>query len=194
MAALLRLRHNAQVGLRRLPATRILLLRLLIRHGTGNDYVITLLPIRWRSNLMLCCELKRIDYAQNLIEVPPRAHRVTQLHLDLLVGTDYEDGAHGRIVVRSAALRAIASRSGQHAVELGNLELRIADHRIVHLRSLSLFNIGLPLQVVAYWINAERKDFRIALGKFRMQPRHGAKLCGANRREVFGMGKQNRPS
>src|ERR1035437_566956 len=47
---------------------------------------------------MLRRELERIEHAQHLVEVAPRAHRIGKRQLDLLVGPDDEHGAHGLVV------------------------------------------------------------------------------------------------
>src|SRR5205823_3185457 len=43
--SLTRLRHDAHIGLRRLPTVRIKLLGLVVGHGAGEDDFFTLLPI-----------------------------------------------------------------------------------------------------------------------------------------------------
>ena len=48
--------------------------------------------------------------------------------------------------------------------------------------------------MTAHRVDAQADNLRIALGEFGLQARHIAKFGGAHRREVFGMGKQNRPS
>ena len=83
---------------------------------------------------------------------------------------------------------------GQHAVELRDLELRVADHGVVHLVALGFFDIGGPFAVAADRVHAQPDDFGVALGEFRLQPGHVAEFGGAHRSEVFGMRKQDRPA
>jgi hypothetical protein len=102
-----------------------------------------------------------------------------------------------RTVALSAAVRPseVSPALGrQHAVELGDLQFGVADHRVFHLGALRLFDIGGPLAVAAHRIDAEADDLGVALGEFRLQPRHVTELGGADGREVFGMRKQNRPA
>src|SRR3954451_10087216 len=82
------LRHDADVGLRRLPALRIELLGFLVRHGPGDDDVLARLPVHGRGDPMLGGELKRVDDAQHLVEVAARGHRIDQDELDLLIRPD----------------------------------------------------------------------------------------------------------
>ncbi len=103
---------------------------------------------------MLGRELHRIEDAQHLIEVAPAGHRVDEHQLDLLVRTDHENRAHGGIVRRGAPRRGFSGFCRQHAVELGDLQLRVADHRIVHLVALCLFDIHRPLAVAARRVHA----------------------------------------
>src|ERR1700722_6887340 len=72
LALLLRCRHHTDVGLRRLPALRIELLRLVVGDGAGEDDVFALLPIGRRRHPVLGVELQRIDHAQHLVEIAPR--------------------------------------------------------------------------------------------------------------------------
>src|SRR4051812_6354886 len=59
-----RLRNDPDVRLRRLPALRIRLLRLVVGDGPGDDHVVALLPLRRRCNLVRRGQLQRIDHAQ----------------------------------------------------------------------------------------------------------------------------------
>ena len=60
----LRLRHDSDVGLRRLPALRILLLGVLIGHRAGDDHVFAILPVHRSRDLVLGGELERVDHPQ----------------------------------------------------------------------------------------------------------------------------------
>src|SRR5262245_60675139 len=48
-----RLRHDADIGLGRLPALRVLLLGVLVRHRAGDDHVLAVLPVHRRRHLVL---------------------------------------------------------------------------------------------------------------------------------------------
>ena len=133
---LLRLLDHAQVGLDRLVALRVLLLRVLVGDRAGDDHVLALLPVHRRRDLVLGGELHRIEDAQDLVEVAARRHRVGEHQLDLLVGADDEDRAHRRVVGGGAAVGADLV-GGQHVVELGDLEVAVADHRVLDLGALA---------------------------------------------------------
>ena len=97
----------------------------------------------------------------------------------------------------SAAVRpseVFAGFGRQHVVELGDLQFRVADHRIVHLVALRLFDVRRPLAVAAHRVDAQSDDLGVALGEFRLQPGHVAEFGGAHRGEVLGMGKQDGPA
>ena len=60
----------------------------------------------------------------------PVCHRIDHDQLDLLVGPDHEHVAHGldcRTAVRFEA--SPLADAGQHAPQLGDLEVGVADHR-----------------------------------------------------------------
>src|SRR5262245_52982690 len=61
-----RLRHDADIGLGRLPALWVLLLGVLVRHRPGDDHVLAVLPVHRRRHLVLGGELQRVDHAQHL--------------------------------------------------------------------------------------------------------------------------------
>src|SRR5712692_626730 len=54
-----------------------------------------------------------------------------ELQLDPLVGADDEDGADGGVGGRGAAFAAAGLVGREHVVELGDLEVDIADHGVV---------------------------------------------------------------
>ena len=102
-----------------------------------------------------------------------------------------------RTVALSAAVRpsdVFPALGRQHVVELGDLEFRVADHRVVHFVALGLFDVRGPLAVAAHRVHAQPDDLAVALGEFRLQPGHVAEFGGAHRREVFGMRKQDGPA
>src|SRR5262249_29990130 len=102
----LRLRHDADIGLRRLPALRPDLLGVVVAHRARDDDVVALLPVHRRRDLVLGGQLQRVDDAQHLVEVAPGGHRIDQDQLDLLVRPDHEYVAH-RLVVAGRALQSV---------------------------------------------------------------------------------------
>jgi len=93
-------------------------------------------------------ELRRVDDPEHLVEVAARRHRIDEHELDLLVGPDDEDVAD-RLVVGGRALGRIAvDTCGQHAAELGDVEVRVADQRVVQRVALGLLDVLCPLGVV----------------------------------------------
>ena len=140
---------------------------------------------------MLRCELDGVENAQNFVEVASRTHWVAQLQLDLLIRTDHKDGTDSSVVYSCSALGCVSGRRGQHVVQFGNLKLRIADHRVVHLMALSFFDINRPFAVTRNRVNAQSYNFGVSLGKFGLEAGHVAEFGGADGREIFWMGKQN---
>src|SRR6185437_3111749 len=104
-------------------------------------------------------QLERVEDAENCGEVAAGAHGVGELELDFFVGAYDEDGAHGGVVIGSAAFGGFAAVGGEHAVELGYFEFGIADHGIVHLVPLGLFDVHGPFGVAADGIHADGQDF-----------------------------------
>jgi len=127
-------------------------------------------PIHRRGNFVLGRELHGIEHSQHFVEITPGAHGIAELQLDLLVRTHHEYRAHGGIVRRGAAFGGVPALGRQHAIELGNLKFRVADHRIVHLVALGLLDVRRPLAVTAHRVHAQPDNFRVALGEFRLQP------------------------
>src|SRR5215470_10753241 len=115
---------------------------------------------------MLRRELERVEDAQDFVEVAACAHRVAELELDFLVWTDDEYCADGGVVCRSAACTTLPCLRRQHTVELRDLELRIADHWVVHFRTLRLLYVAQPLDVIADRVHAQSDDFGVPLGEF----------------------------
>ena len=143
---------------------------------------------------MLRRELDRVDHSQDLVEIAARGHRVAQHQLDLLVGADDEDRAHGLVGRGRAALGGAGLLGRQHIVELGDLKVAVADDGIVDLRALGLLDVGKPSAVAVDRIDAEPDQLGVALGEFGLDLGHVAEFRGADRREVLGMGEQDRPA
>src|SRR6267143_869499 len=72
---LLRLGDDPQIGLRRLPARGIGLLRFLVGDRGDDDHVLALLPVHRRGHLVLGRELAGVEDPQHLVEVTARGHR-----------------------------------------------------------------------------------------------------------------------
>src|SRR5208337_3349888 len=99
---------------------------------------------------------------------------------DLLVGANHEYSAHGGVIRRSAAFRSIPALGGQHAVELGDLQLGVANHGVGHLGALRLLNVGCPFTVTGHGIDAQADDLGVALSEFGLQARHITEFGGAD--------------
>jgi hypothetical protein len=67
------------------------------------------------------------------------------------------------VVGRRAALGGAGHAGRQHAVELGDLEVGIADHRIVDLVALRFGDVLLPALVVVDGIDGQADDLAVAL-------------------------------
>ena len=141
----------------------------------------------------LAVELHRIDDAQHFVEVAARGHRVDQHELDLLVRADDEHVAHRLIVGRRAAFRCARGARRQHAVGLGHLQVGVADHRVVRRKPDHVLDVCRPLRVIVDWVDRQPDDLDAALVEFRLQPRHGAELGGADGREILGVREQHHP-
>jgi hypothetical protein len=139
-------------------------------------------------------QLNRVEHAQDLVEIAAGAHGVAEGELDLLIGTNDEDGADGGVVGRCAAFAGFARLGREHVIELGDLELGVADHGIVDGVALGLFDVRRPLGVIRNGIDAEANDLGVALLEFRGETGHIAQLRGAHGSEVLGMREQDGPA
>ena len=124
----------------------------------------------------------------------PVRHRVDQDQLDLLVRPDDEHVAHGGVVGGRAAGRAVAGAGRQHVVELGDLQLGVADHRVVGRVALGLLDVLDPAVMVVDRVDADADDLDAALVELGLDPGHVAELGGADRGEVLGVREQDRPA
>ena len=182
-----RLRHDPDVWLRRCPPFRILQARLVIAHRPGDDDVFTRLPVGRRGDFVRRGELKRVEYAQHLVEVPAGGHRIHEHELDLLVGPDDEDVADRLIVGRRAAVARAFQAGGQHAIQFRHAQIRVADHREVRRVSLRFPDVLRPARVVLDRVDAEPDHLRVPPVELRFDLRHVAELGRAHRREVLGV-------
>src|SRR5207302_8061282 len=96
-------------------------------------------------------------------------HRVTEHQFDPFVWTDNKHRAYGRIVRRRAPLGRISGIGRQHVVELGDFQLRVADHRVFHLVALSLFNITCPFAVTTHRVHAQPDNLAVSLWRIRVR-------------------------
>ena len=101
------LRHDADVGARRLPAVRV---GLLASSSDTDPAMITSSPrcqLTGVATLRVAVSWQRVDHAQHLVEVVSGGHWIYEDQLDLLVGPDHEHVADG-LVVRRRALGRVA--------------------------------------------------------------------------------------
>ncbi|QTK78653.1 hypothetical protein AT6N2_C0807 [Agrobacterium tumefaciens] len=167
---------------------------ILVGNSGGDDDILTLFPVRWRRHLVFGRQLDGIDRAKNFLEVPPCGHWVGEDQLDLLVGTHDEDGAHGGVIRRRSAFGTVASARRQHIIELCDLQILVADQRIVDIEACCRADIVFPFLMALDRINRDANDLDATLLKFRLQSAHRAKFRRANRREILRMRKQHRPA
>ena len=189
---LLRLRGCAQVGLYRLVA-REDFGGVVVGDGGGDDDVVALLPIGRGGYLVLGGELHGVKHAEDLIEVAAGGHGIGHLQLDLLIGADDIDHAHGGVVGGGAAFAAIAGVAGEHVVELGYLEFGVADDGEVDLGAGDVFDVLGPLRVVFDAVDGEAEGLYAAGGELSFERADGAELGGANGSEVLGVREEDDP-
>ncbi|MNY26136.1 hypothetical protein D3C86_1599670 [compost metagenome] len=139
-------------------------------------------------------ELDGIDRAENFLEITAGGHRVGEDQLDLLVGTDDKDGAHGGVIGRRAAFGTVASTGRQHVVELRDLQVLVADQRIIDVETGRGANVVLPFFMAFNRIDRNADDLHAAFFEFRLQAAHRTKFRRADGREIFRMRKQDRPT
>ena len=158
--------------------------------------MITLSPCsQFAGVATLCCgrQLERVDHPQHLVEVAAGRHRVDEDQLDLLVRPDHEHVPH-RLVVGRRALRRLAGGVGrEHPVELRDVEVRVADQRVVGRVSLRLLDVARPLGVVVERVDGEPDDLHVPAVELGLDAGHVAELGGAYGREVARMREQDRP-
>ena len=145
-----------------------------------------------RRHLVLGGELDRIEDAQDLVEVAPGGHRVGERQLDLLVGADDEDRAHGRVVGGGAAVGGdLVGR--QHVVELGDLEIVVGDHRVLDRRALRFLDVLRPGAVAVDRVGRQADQLGVSFRELGLDLGHVAELGRAHRGEVLRVRKEDRP-
>jgi hypothetical protein len=190
---LLRLGRGAEVRLHGFVAGEDLV-GIFVGNGTGDDDVLTLLPVGWRCDFMLRGQLDGVEYADDFVEVAAGGHGVSDLELDALVGANDEDGANGGVVGGSTTFAGLACIGCEHVIELGDLQLGVADEWVVDLVSADIFDVLLPLAVAVDGVDGEADDLGVALRELLFEACHGAELGGADGREVLGVGEENGPA
>jgi hypothetical protein len=183
---------GAEVGLDGLVAGEDLVC-IFVGDGTGDDDVFAVLPVGWGCDLVLCGELNGVEDAEDLVEVAAGGHGIAELQLDLLVGADDEDGAYGCVGGSGAAFAGVAFVGGEHVVELGDLEVYVADHGVVDLVAGNFFDVNGPFVVVVDGVYAEADDLGSACGELGLQAGHGAEFGGADGGEVLRVGEEDGP-
>ena len=135
------------------------------------------------GDLVLGRELQRVDDPQHLVEVAAGRHRVDEDQLDRLVRRDHEDVAHGLVLRCGARRRVAVDVGGEHPVRLRDLEVRVADQRVVRRGALRLRDVLRPALVVLDGVDGEADDLDPALVELRLDARHVAELGRADGRE-----------
>src|SRR5437763_3664794 len=107
----------------------------------------------------------------------------------LPIWTNHEDCSHGGVVRRRSALRGLSLSGWEHVVELGDLQLWVADHRIIYLVPLGFFDVLCPLAVLGDGVHAQSDDLAVAFFKFRLQSRHVAQFGGTDGSKIFRVRK-----
>ena len=130
-------------------------------------------------------QLAGIQESKHLVEVAPRAHRISQHRLDLPVRSDDEHGSHRGVVRRCPALSRCANVFRQHVVGLRHLQLGVSDHGVVDGVTLGLLDVLGPLLVITDGIHAEADDLAVALLELRFESGHVAELGRADWRKVL---------
>ena len=144
-----------------------------------------------RCFAVICSE--SID-AQDFLEIAARRHRIDHHQLDLLVRADDEDVADGLVIGRRAGEGIAGGRGRQHVVEFRDVEIGVADHRIVRRRTLRLLDVLRPFGVPVDGIDAKPHQLDAALVEFRLQLGQRAELGGADRGEILRVREQQRPA
>jgi hypothetical protein len=81
-----------------------------------------------------------------------------------------------------------------HVVQLGDLQVGVANQRVVKRRTLSLRDIGRPAPVILDAVDRQADYFGVALVEFGLQLRQISELGGAHRGEILRVRKQDRPT
>ena len=82
---------------------------------------------------------------------------------------------------------------GEHPVQLRDVEVGVADHRVVGRVPLRLLDVIGPLRMVADRIDREPDDLDVSAVELGLDLGHITELGRADRGEVFRVGEQHRP-
>src|SRR5262249_32902881 len=164
-----------------------------VGYRSRDDYVLPWFPVDRRRHLMFRGQLERVDYAQHFIEIAPGGHRVNDDQLDLLVGPDDENVAHGQIVHRRALGRITRSTGGKHPIELGDSQIGVSYEWIVRREALGLFDVGRPFRVRVHRVDAKTDNLGVAFVELRLESGHVPQFGGAHRGEILRVREQYAP-
>src|SRR5580693_2908823 len=92
--ALLHLRDGPKVRFMRFKSLRVLLLRRIVGNGSGDDDVLSRLPVNRCGDILTGSELQRVECAQDFLKIATRAHRISQHQFYFFVRPDDEYRAH----------------------------------------------------------------------------------------------------
>ena len=107
--------------------------------------------------------------------------------------SDDEDVADGLVVGRRA-LQRVARRLGrQHPVQLGDVEVGVADDRVLGLGALGLLDVLRPVLVAVDRVDRQADDLDVALVELGLDLGHVSELGRADRREVLGVAEEHAP-
>jgi hypothetical protein len=169
------------------------LFRLVVGYRRHDDDILALFPIHRRRHFVFRGELNGIEYAQDFIEIPAGAHRITQHQFDFLVRPNNKHSSDRRIVCGGAAFRRRPFVSGEHVIEFGDFEVWVSDHRIIHFVTLRFLDVRGPLSVTSHGVYAQPDNLAVSFCKFGLQTSHISEFRRADGCEIFWMRKQNRP-
>src|SRR3546814_5501987 len=99
------------------------------------------------------------------------AHRIEQHRLDELVRPDQEDGAHRLVGGRGPAFGRPRFTRREHAVELGDVQVMIADDWVADLASGRVLDVGEPAIMVAHRVHRQADDLAVALFELGLDSR-----------------------
>src|ERR1700683_2723554 len=88
--ALLHLRDGPKIRFMRFKSLRVLLLRRIVGYRSGDDDVLSRLPVNRCGDILSGSKLQRVERAQDFIEIATRAHRISQHQFYFFVRSDDE--------------------------------------------------------------------------------------------------------
>src|SRR5262245_34326799 len=80
-----------------------------------------------------------------------------------------------------------------HPVELGDLEVAVADHRIIDSPARGFLNILLPALVIVHRIDRNADELHTSLVELMLHPRHRTEFGGTDGSEVLGVRETHGP-